>query len=218
MFNDDVLIPPVTKGINMKKYLSVILASALSVLFLASCTATVNDGKNYVTAPPNLVVSDDASADELWLSTYDEIYEEVPTETNSTELQKSLDEAKINSLIRGDEDLQKQIATAKDSYKDIYKDVKAYAEGTTLIYEYDFVKTLSAEECAKVRGKMEQDLSSESNIKKYSGIASKLRDIYELKSPKVALVYKNGDGSVVLRKEYEPDTPETTTEELLWKE
>ena len=36
MFNDDVLIPPVTKGINMKKYLSVILASALSVLFLAS--------------------------------------------------------------------------------------------------------------------------------------------------------------------------------------
>ena len=65
---------------------------------------------------------------------------------------------------------------------------------------------------------MEKDLSSESNIKKYSGIASKLRDIYELKSPKVALVYKNGDGSVVLRKEYEPDTPETTTEELLWKE
>lgn len=194
----------------MKQIISVLVASVLSVILLASCSTTEQDGRNFVTAPPNLTVSSENDA--VTEITYEPIAETtVPPASGGANTRQSLDEAKINSLIRGDEELQKQIATAKDSYKDVYRDVRAYAQGSSMVYEYDFLKTMTAEECARQREKMAQSLNSEGNIQRYTGIAAKLRDDHKVLSPKVVIIYKNGDNSVIYQKEYVPDTLESTT-------
>lgn len=97
-------------------------------------------------------------------------------------------------------EVQAEINDAIDSSGDSMT-MAVYVDGDTLVYEYTFTQTYDEEQTETLKSKLDAGL--EENASTYEEYVSLLKADVDVENPKIKVVYRNGDGTVITERIYE---------------
>ena len=99
-------------------------------------------------------------------------------------------------------DVQSQINSTIESNKSDEMSMSIYAEGDdTLVYDYLFTQTYDENGVAELKSGLDKALEEKSST--FTSVADTLKTYVEAENPKVKVVYRNGDNTVITEKIFE---------------
>ncbi|WP_405358223.1 DUF4854 domain-containing protein [Ruminococcus sp.] len=99
-------------------------------------------------------------------------------------------------------DVQSQINSTIESNKSDEMEMSIYAEGDdTLVYDYLFAQTYDENGVAELKTGLDKALEEKGST--FTSVAGTLKTYVEVENPKVKVVYRNGDNTVITEKTFE---------------
>lgn len=165
----------------MKKIICLLLVALLCV-GLAACSSKPNNENPASNAVASSSQSDDATeAPAVSSQSSGKPYASVEDYLNTPEVQ-----SEVNSAIE-----------ANDSGLNL----EVYADGDTLVYDYTFTETFDDDTLDVVKDSL--DTALEEKASSFESVVTVLKSNVDVENPKVKVVYRNSDGTVITEKTYE---------------
>lgn len=182
----------------MKKLIALlsVAAMAASALAMSSCALAPASGSS--SAASSKVSSNSSSK-------LDSSSSGLSDDSSSSKISNgSSAEEKITAVLETEE-FTSQLSSLRSSFSSVYSDINAYADGSTLVYDYQYVKTIEGDALEEQKAALDENLSKDSQTSTYTNIANKLQDNLGIDDACVRLIYRNGDGTIIYQKDFYPD-------------
>lgn len=94
-----------------------------------------------------------------------------------------------------DETVKATVSSALESYNnDLFSDMRVYAEGDKLVYDYTYSNVYDEDQVAKMRETLESKSDDEFNLDE---VVEELKTYVDVENPEVEVIYRNGDGTII---------------------
>ena len=99
-------------------------------------------------------------------------------------------------------EVQSQINSTIESNKTDDMEMSVYAEGdNTLVYDYTFTKTYDENDVAELKSGLDKALEEKGST--FTSVAGTLKTYVAVENPKVKVIYRNGDNTVITERTFE---------------
>ena len=99
-------------------------------------------------------------------------------------------------------EVQSQINSTIEENKTDDLEMSVYAEGDdTLVYDYTYTKTYDENGVAELKSGLDTALEEKSST--FTSIAGTLKTYVDVENPKVKVIYRNGDHTIITEKTFE---------------
>ena len=87
------------------------------------------------------------------------------------------------------------VSSALEAYdNELFSDMKVYAEGDKLVYDYTYSQVYDEDQVATMRETLESKSDDEFKL---DDVVEELKTYVDVENPQVEVIYRNGDGTII---------------------